>query len=59
MVRKAVQKVDCVIHLAAVISVSTFPNVKAMQDVNVKGGHTIFCFQTQESFLCCHLGTET
>eukprot|EP00105_Crassostrea_gigas_P020084 XP_011438773.1 PREDICTED: 3 beta-hydroxysteroid dehydrogenase/Delta 5--_4-isomerase type 2 [Crassostrea gigas] len=37
VVRKAVQKVDCVIHLAAVISVSTFPNVKAMQDVNVKG----------------------
>lgn len=37
VVRKAVQRVDCVIHLAAVISVSTFPNVKAMQEVNVKG----------------------
>ncbi|XP_061197088.1 3 beta-hydroxysteroid dehydrogenase/Delta 5--_4-isomerase type 1-like [Saccostrea echinata] len=37
VVRRAVKKVDCVIHLAAVISVGTFPNVKAMKEVNVKG----------------------
>ena len=36
--RTAVQRAHCVIHLAAVISVTTFPKVKVMREVNVKGG---------------------
>ena len=41
--RTAVQRAHCVIHLAAVISVTTFPKVKVMREVNVKGDiHTSY-----------------
>ena len=34
---RAVKGADCVIHIAGVISIGTYPNMKAMRAVNVDG----------------------
>ena len=34
---RAVKGADCVIHVAGVISIGTYPNMKAMRAVNVDG----------------------
>ncbi len=36
-VSRALQGADCVLHIAAIISIGTFPDVKAMQAINVDG----------------------